>query len=58
MKHVRILHNGKPASGRLEGSTILLDDGTSIAEAEARYLPPVEPSKILAVHLNYRSRSV
>ncbi len=58
MKHVRILHNGKPASGRLEGSTILLDDGTSIAEAEARYLPPVEPSKIIAVHLNYRSRAV
>ncbi|HJS93113.1 MAG TPA: fumarylacetoacetate hydrolase family protein [Solirubrobacteraceae bacterium] len=25
-------------------------------EAEARYLAPVEPSKILAVHLSYRSR--
>ena len=29
---------------------------TSVAETEAQYLAPVEPSKILAVHLTYRSR--
>ena len=30
--------------------------GERIAEAEATYLAPVEPTKILAVHLTYRSR--
>ena len=34
----------------------MLDDGTRVAEADARYLAPVEPTKILAVHLTYRSR--
>lgn len=58
MKHVRILHTGKPVSGRLEGETIRLDDGTVIAAAEARYLSPVEPSKIIAIHRNYLSRNV
>jgi 5-oxopent-3-ene-1,2,5-tricarboxylate decarboxylase/2-hydroxyhepta-2,4-diene-1,7-dioate isomerase len=42
--------------GRPAGDAIVLDDGTRIAEADARYLAPVEPSKILAVHLAYRSR--
>lgn len=56
MKHVRVLHNGAPAWGRLEGELIRLEDGGTLAEAEARYLPPVEPSKIIATHLTYRSR--
>ena len=42
--------------GRLDGDTISLDDGTSLPEATATYLAPVEPTKILAVHLTYRSR--
>jgi len=42
--------------GRLDGSEILLDDGSRLPGAEARYLAPVEPSKIIAVHLSYRSR--
>src|SRR5258708_3877353 len=59
MKHVRILQNGKAAHGRLEGTSIVLDNGTVVAEADARYLPAVEPpSKILATHLSYRSRTV
>lgn len=58
MKRVRILHHGSPAHGVLEGTSIVLDDGSSVAEAEARYLPAVEPSKILATHLTYRSRLV
>jgi 5-oxopent-3-ene-1,2,5-tricarboxylate decarboxylase/2-hydroxyhepta-2,4-diene-1,7-dioate isomerase len=33
-----------------------LEDGRRLPEAEAVYLAPVEPSKILAVHLSYRSR--
>jgi len=58
MKHVRILHHDSPAHGRLEGSSIILDDGSIVAEAEARYLSPVQPGKILATHLSYRSRCV
>ena len=34
----------------------MLDDGREIAEADAAYLAPVEPTKIFAVHLTYRSR--
>ncbi len=56
MKHVRVLHNGEPAHGILEDTSIILDDGSTVAEAEARYLPAVEPGKILATHLTYRSR--
>lgn len=34
----------------------MLDSGGTIAEAEAQFLAPVEPSKIIATHLTYRSR--
>jgi 5-oxopent-3-ene-1,2,5-tricarboxylate decarboxylase/2-hydroxyhepta-2,4-diene-1,7-dioate isomerase len=42
--------------GRRERAEIVLEDGRRVPEAEADYLAPVEPSKILAVHLSYRSR--
>ena len=45
-----------PTSGRPDGDVIVLENGRTVPEAEARYLAPVEPSKILAVHLSYRSR--
>ena len=35
---------------------MILDDGTELAAADVAWLPPVEPSKIIAVHLTYRSR--
>ena len=47
-------HAGEPHWGRREGAEIVLDTGERIADA--RYLAPAEPSKILAVHLTYRSR--
>ena len=53
---VRVEHDGAPARGRLEGGEIVLDDGTRLDEASATFLAPVEPSKIVAVHLSYRSR--
>jgi 5-oxopent-3-ene-1,2,5-tricarboxylate decarboxylase/2-hydroxyhepta-2,4-diene-1,7-dioate isomerase len=53
---VRVLVDGVPAWGRPAGDEIVLDDGTRLAEADAHYLAPVEPTKILAVHLTYRSR--
>lgn len=54
----RILHEGQPQWVRPEGERLRLADGRSITEAEATYLPPCEPSKILCIHLNYDSRRV
>ena len=53
---VRVDAGGEPRWGRLEGGDVVLDDGTRISEADAAFLAPVEPTKILAVHLTYRSR--
>jgi 5-oxopent-3-ene-1,2,5-tricarboxylate decarboxylase/2-hydroxyhepta-2,4-diene-1,7-dioate isomerase len=53
---VRVELDGEPCWGHLDGDEIALDGGRRLPEAEATYLAPVEPSKILAVHLTYRSR--
>ncbi len=53
---VRVERDGEPVWGRRDGEAILLDTGERIAEAEARYLAPAEPTKVIAVHLTYRSR--
>jgi 5-oxopent-3-ene-1,2,5-tricarboxylate decarboxylase/2-hydroxyhepta-2,4-diene-1,7-dioate isomerase len=45
-----------PAWGDLEGPEIELDSGARIDAASAEWLAPVEPTKIIAVHLTYRSR--
>jgi 5-oxopent-3-ene-1,2,5-tricarboxylate decarboxylase / 2-hydroxyhepta-2,4-diene-1,7-dioate isomerase len=53
---VRVEHEGAPARGRLEDGAVVLEDGTRLPEADVTFLAPVEPSKIVAVHLSYRSR--
>jgi 5-oxopent-3-ene-1,2,5-tricarboxylate decarboxylase/2-hydroxyhepta-2,4-diene-1,7-dioate isomerase len=53
----RVVHGGRVHGCRLEGERLILDDGRSIREAEATYAPPVEPTTIVCVHLNYRSRA-
>jgi 5-oxopent-3-ene-1,2,5-tricarboxylate decarboxylase/2-hydroxyhepta-2,4-diene-1,7-dioate isomerase len=53
---VRVLHDGEPAWGRREGDEIVLDSGARLPEAGAVHLAPAEPTKIIAVHLTYRSR--
>jgi 5-oxopent-3-ene-1,2,5-tricarboxylate decarboxylase/2-hydroxyhepta-2,4-diene-1,7-dioate isomerase len=53
---VRIEVGGEPRWGRADGAEIVLDDGRRVPEQDARYLAPVTPSKIIAVHLTYRSR--
>jgi 5-oxopent-3-ene-1,2,5-tricarboxylate decarboxylase/2-hydroxyhepta-2,4-diene-1,7-dioate isomerase len=53
---VRVEHAGAPVWGRIDGAEIVLADGERIAEGSARYLAPATPSKIIAVHLTYRSR--
>ena len=55
-RRVRVDLGQASAWGRIDGETIVLDDGSAIPEADARYLAPVEPSKIIAVHLTYQSR--
>ncbi len=55
-RRVRVEVDGEPRWGRLDGDAIVLDGGGRLAEAETVYLAPVEPTKILAVHLTYRSR--
>ena len=47
---------GSPAWGRLNGDDVLLDGGKRIPTAAAQFLAPVEPTKIIATHLTYRSR--
>ncbi len=55
-RRVRLEIQGEPRWGRVEGGEIVLESGDRIAEPEAVFLAPVEPSKIIAVHLSYRSR--
>jgi 5-oxopent-3-ene-1,2,5-tricarboxylate decarboxylase/2-hydroxyhepta-2,4-diene-1,7-dioate isomerase len=55
---VRVELDGAAQWGRRtdDGAQITLTDGRTLAESEATYLAPVTPSKIIAVHLTYRSR--
>ena len=57
-RRVRVRVDDAPQWGRRsdDATQITLDDGRTIAEADAHYLAPVTPSKIIAVHLTYRSR--
>jgi 5-oxopent-3-ene-1,2,5-tricarboxylate decarboxylase/2-hydroxyhepta-2,4-diene-1,7-dioate isomerase len=55
-RRVRIEHAGGAAWGRLEAGVIVLDSGERLPEESAVYLAPAEPTKIIAVHLTYRSR--
>ena len=55
---VRLEVDGEARWGRHEGTDTVLDDGRRVPEADALYLAPAEPTKIIAVHLTYRSRLV
>ena len=52
----RILLDGSVATVVADGDELVAPDGRRIAERDAIYLPPSEPSKILCVHLNHVSR--
>jgi 5-oxopent-3-ene-1,2,5-tricarboxylate decarboxylase/2-hydroxyhepta-2,4-diene-1,7-dioate isomerase len=53
---LRIETRAGPGWGRRDGDEIVLDSGEHIPESSAVYLAPAEPTKIIAVHLTYRSR--
>jgi 5-oxopent-3-ene-1,2,5-tricarboxylate decarboxylase/2-hydroxyhepta-2,4-diene-1,7-dioate isomerase len=55
-RKVRVQLDSTTQWGRRAGAEIVLDDGGTVTEQDVRYLAPVAPSKIIAVHLTYRSR--
>ncbi|MGH4035389.1 fumarylacetoacetate hydrolase family protein [Actinomycetota bacterium Odt1-20B] len=52
----RILLDGAAVEVRRDGDELVAGDGRRIKADQARHLPPVAPSKVVAVHLNHRSR--
>ena len=52
----RILLDGAVVQVRREGDELVAADGRVVGVDEAVHLPPVEPTKIVAVHLNHISR--
>ncbi|MFI6924271.1 fumarylacetoacetate hydrolase family protein [Nonomuraea spiralis] len=52
----RILLDGAVTETVREGDELVAGDGRRVAIDEAAHLPPVVPTKIIAVHLNHRSR--
>jgi len=59
----RVLIGGSAFWGTLveegtDAGRLRLDDGRMVDAEQAAYLPPVAPSKIIAVHISYSSRSI
>jgi 5-oxopent-3-ene-1,2,5-tricarboxylate decarboxylase / 2-hydroxyhepta-2,4-diene-1,7-dioate isomerase len=52
----RILLDGAAVQVVRDGDALRAGDGREVKADEAVHLPPVEPGKIIAVHLNYASR--
>jgi 5-oxopent-3-ene-1,2,5-tricarboxylate decarboxylase/2-hydroxyhepta-2,4-diene-1,7-dioate isomerase len=52
----RILVDGSTLSTHVEDEELVSADGRRFPTMEANHLPPVEPTKIIACHLNYKSR--
>jgi 5-oxopent-3-ene-1,2,5-tricarboxylate decarboxylase/2-hydroxyhepta-2,4-diene-1,7-dioate isomerase len=53
----RILLEGAPVQTIRHGDELVAADGRTVGVEDAIHLPPVEPTKIIAVHLNYDSRT-
>jgi 2-keto-4-pentenoate hydratase/2-oxohepta-3-ene-1,7-dioic acid hydratase in catechol pathway len=56
METRRIALDGVPTNAERDGDELEAADGRRVAIADAQHLPPVEPTKIVCVHLNYESR--
>jgi 5-oxopent-3-ene-1,2,5-tricarboxylate decarboxylase / 2-hydroxyhepta-2,4-diene-1,7-dioate isomerase len=52
----RILLDGAVVEVRRAGDELVAADGRRVRPEEAVHLPPIQPSKILCAHLNYRNR--
>ncbi|MGH8914227.1 MAG: fumarylacetoacetate hydrolase family protein [Acidimicrobiia bacterium] len=55
-EHRRILIGDDPTDVIRDGDELVATDGQRVSVEDAVHLAPVQPSKIIAVHLNYRSR--
>jgi 5-oxopent-3-ene-1,2,5-tricarboxylate decarboxylase/2-hydroxyhepta-2,4-diene-1,7-dioate isomerase len=53
----RILLDGYPTQVVRDGENLVANDGRIVAIADAVHLAPAEPTKIIAVHLNFDSRT-
>ena len=53
----RILLDGYPTEVIRKGEMLVAHDGRTVAIEDAQHLAPAEPTKIIAVHLNYDSRT-
>ena len=53
----RIEVEGKAVEVERQGDSLVAKDGRNFAIQDARHLPPAIPTKIIAVHLNYDSRT-
>jgi 5-oxopent-3-ene-1,2,5-tricarboxylate decarboxylase/2-hydroxyhepta-2,4-diene-1,7-dioate isomerase len=56
VEYRRILLEGVAVQVVREGDELVAADGRRLKATEAHHLPPVRPSKVIAVHLNHRSR--
>ena len=56
MDRRRIMLDGEATTVMREGAELVAPDGRRVLADEAHHLPPVEPTKIVCVHLNYESR--
>ena len=52
----RILLDGAVTLVKVDGSVLRTADGREVDAGDAVHLPPTEPTKIIACHLNYKSR--
>lgn len=58
MKSARIFSQGRAVSAALTTDGLLSDNGRLYIEDEVNFLLPVEPTKVIAVALNYRDHAV
>ncbi len=56
MESRSIVLDGTPTTVTCEGDDLVAPDGRRVPAENAIHLPPVSPSKIVCVHLNYESR--
>ena len=52
----RILLDGAAVQVQRDHDVLVAGDGRRVSVQDAVHLPPVSPTKIIAVHLNHRSR--
>ncbi len=56
METRRILLDGEPTAVTRDGDELVAPDGRRVPADEAQHLSPVQPTKIVCIHLNYESR--